>query len=128
MRNRKPIELANPEAVPGYYLVALTRGGWKVPALLEIREGWIVVTTDGVVEAERWRADDLSIEFAQGMMGGNLGKHPLLRIMLWGEPCDEDTYQYRSRLRDWARIHQPTHPSVAPLIRMHPGSNPLPTL
>ena len=96
---------------------------WKVPALLFYAGSdvsyWSAYV-DGESVERHWSEQDLEAEAAQAISEGELFKHPLLRIVLFGETSDEPTYRYLLSLRDWARLHRPNHPCLHPLRPMDP--------
>lgn len=84
---------------PGLFSLALVRGGWKVPArIVRDADGWLA-EVDG--ETSSAHPDPA---YAPGVAS------------LWanGLKIDEATFNYLTALREWARLHDPAHPSLHP--------------
>lgn len=115
-----------PQPRRGFYLVALVPGGWKVPVeITTVQCGWGLVL-DGTGHPLEWSAEDVLLAYAQGMLTGELFNHPMLRVVLFGEPIPEHAYLHRLALKDWARLHAPDHPCLHPERRMVLGDTPPP--
>lgn len=104
--------LNNPQS--GHYLISISPKGWKVPARVTIEDDVIRLVINGSQVIDRWYVNELGNLLADATMAGTLFDHPLFRVVLFGEPCDETTYRHRLALRDWAVDNAPWHPCLHP--------------
>lgn len=111
-REHRRADPNNPQ--PGYYIFSLVPKGWAVPAHVTIANNVIQVTVNGSQVIDCWSVTDLPDLFVEAVAEGRLFEHPLFRIVLFGEPCDETEYRYRLSLRDWAVNNAPDHPCLHP--------------
>jgi hypothetical protein len=109
---QRRVDLANPE--PGYFLVSLVPGGWPVGAQIYVEYDCVAAVVDGVELPDRWPLADLDTLRDEATMDGRLFQHPLFRILLFGEPCDEIAYRTRLATKVWAIRHCPDHPCLWP--------------
>jgi hypothetical protein len=83
---------------PGYFLMRLCKGGWEVPARIQRTE-----TGDWI-----------------GTIDGETRQHPdpteagVMRIWLSGRTVEAWVYADRDALREWAKVHEPDHPTANP--------------
>lgn len=103
-----------PQPRPGFYLLALVPGGWKVAVeITAVRNGWGLIV-DGDHHPLTWNREDVLLAYAEGMLTGELFNHPMLRVVLFGTLVDEAAYLQRLALKEWARRHEPRHPCLYP--------------
>lgn len=110
---QRRVDPANPE--PGFYLISLVPGGWRVPARIITENDYIRAIVNGSEIPEYWRRDDLPDQWADAIADGRLFEHQLFRILLFGERCDSVAYQHGLATKAWASAHQPDHPCLTPL-------------
>lgn len=111
-REHRRADPNNPQ--PGYYKLSLIPKGWAVPVHVTIENDVIQVTVNGAQVIENWSRADLPDLFTDAIADGRLFEHPLFRIILFGEPCDETEYRHRLNLRAWAMENAPDHPCLHP--------------
>jgi hypothetical protein len=115
MSRREPFRaLQNNPQADTYYLVSVVAKGWAVPAHLSRHGDVIQLTQNGSQHPETWSVRELPDAFADAVAGGTLFEHPLFRVVLFGERCDETTYRHRLAIREWAVNHASWHPSLRP--------------
>lgn len=105
---------------PGYYLLRLVTGAWQVGAQIIERDGTYTATVNGTPLAVWWTEEELEAAAVRALSRGELFEHPLLRIVLFGSPTDEATYQHRLATKAWAEKHNPAHPAANPTKPMDP--------
>ena len=97
---------------PGFYLLRLVPKGWEVAARLIETDGIFTCEIDGEPVPGEWTADTLAV--AMGEWVTATASNPIVRLIIWGKPCDEAVYQHRLALKAWAFQHQPDHPAAKP--------------
>ena len=109
---QRRVDLANPE--PGYVLVALVPGGWPVGAHIYVENDCLAAVVDGVELPDRWPLADLDTLRDEATMDGRLFQHPLFRILLFGERCDQIAYGHRFATNAYMIRHGIDHPCLWP--------------
>lgn len=92
---------------PGYFRVRLVRGGWQVPAKIEIADGKWAVSIDGAY-VEEPNADP-------ALAGAG-------RVWHYGDIIPEDEYRWLLDLKDAARTLAPSHPCLHPRTPIDPNN------
>ncbi len=90
--------------------IPLVRGGWKVPARTETRDGLWRAVVDEVEGA--WTADPLADRL-------------FVRVHTARDLIPEWQYFDLIDLKRWARAYQPDHPCLHPDRPMHPMTTPV---
>lgn len=104
---RRSGNIINPnEPREGFYLLSMTRGGWKVAARLSLSGGKWVAIVDGEIDPTQPTPEQLLTMDATA--------HAIGRIMLYGQECSEAEYLRRLAMKNWARDHAPNHPCLNP--------------
>ena len=99
---------------PGLYTLRLVPKGWPVAARLDrsvdgIWSCWI----DGERVPGEWTQDGLLEMLMMSFISADEAA-PIARLIVWGIPCDEATYQHRLAMKVWALMHSPRHPAANP--------------
>ena len=110
MRKFTSRSITNP--TPGYYLLRLMPKGWEVPARLIESDGIYTCEIDGEPVPGEWTADTLAMAMGDWVTASD--SNPIVRLIIWGKPCDEAAYQHRLAVKGWALQHQPAHPAANP--------------
>lgn len=85
-----------------------------MPVRVIVENDVILITINGAQVTDVWQIDELDDQFADATAAGELFDHPLFRVILFGEPCDETDYRHRLALKEWAEQHAPWHPCLHP--------------
>ncbi len=106
---------------PGLYTLRLVPKGWPVAARLDRSEDgiwscWI----DGERVPGEWIQDGLLAMLASWVQADDVA--PIARLIVWGVPCDEGTYQHRLAMKAWALAHSPRHPAANPRKSIAPST------
>lgn len=98
--------------IPGFYLLRLVSKGWGVPCLLTLDDGKYTAVIDGVQLAGEYGEEQLEAMLFDWLTARE--PHPLIQLVLRGEPCDAATYHQRLARKEWAREHSPEDPCLHP--------------
>lgn len=85
-----------------------------VGARLDLEDGLWWVTQNGERLSQPYPADAVGDIVDDSLVSGEAFKHPLLRLLLWGEPVTQAEYDYLVATAKWAMEHQPDHPMARP--------------
>jgi hypothetical protein len=121
-REHRRASQINPRS--GYYILSLVPKGWGVPVHVTIENDVIQITVNGSQAVDVWSVSKVDDMLAEATIDGTLFDHPLFRIVLFGEPCDETTYRHRLAMREWAAAEAPWHPCLHPEQPMDPRTLP----
>lgn len=105
---------------PGFYLLRLVPNAWQVGAHVIERDGAYTAEVNGKPLATWWTEEELETAAVRCMTTGTLFDHPMLRIVLFGSPCDEATYRHRLEMKAWAESYDENHPAANPTKPMDP--------
>lgn len=108
----KPLPRSPTSPTPGFYVLKLVRGAWRCPCRLTLTDGAYSCEIDG--EAIPGSFDEATLQemFADWLVGKAVS--PIIKLILYGQPCDEAECAWRNATREHNRVHNPDHPSVNP--------------
>lgn len=111
MANRKHRDPTHPE--PGTYLVSLAPGAWAVGAHITLEhDGRYLFFIDSVFHPVAISSGDLEEMLARFVLGEPAPD--VLKVCIWGKPCDQATYDHRLAIKRWAEKYAAGHPSLRP--------------
>ena len=113
----KPAARSPTKPTPGFYLTSLVRKGWGVPCRLDLTDDRYTLEVDGERVPGSWHSEDLEALMLNWLQAKDAA--PIVRVILWGKPCDQAVYEHRLAIKAWAQRHSPAHPSLSPLEPMN---------
>jgi hypothetical protein len=113
-----PLSRSPTRPEPGYYLTSLVGKGWAVPCRLDLKDGLYSVEVDGEAIPGAWDSEQLGMLLENWVTAKDTA--PIVRVILWGQPCEEHVYAHRLAMKEWASQFSPDHPCLTPMKRMNP--------
>ena len=87
------------QATPGFYLLKLVGRGWAVGAKIVENGDHFTIYIDGVSQGV-WSANQIETAVYEWITANNHA-HPIARLLMYGEACDEATYEHRLAIKEW---------------------------
>lgn len=100
----------------GFYRVRLVKRGPWVAAEIKLLDD--VYTVTDAVFGTTWTGTraKLSADVDEALVDGRAFSHPLLRVVLFGEPIDAAEHAYLVARRAWATTHGTDQPEASALV------------
>lgn len=99
----------------GFYRIRLVKNGPWVAAEIALADD--IYTVTNAVFGHVWSGthETLIAETDAALLEGRAFTHPLLRVLLFGQPITPDEYAYLTARRAWATEHARDQPEAAAL-------------
>lgn len=96
------------------FRIRLVRKGPYVAARVDLEDGLWWITQAGERLTQPYREDQLEEVINGAVMEGKAFSHPLVRLLVFGQPIDEQEYDFLIAEAKWAKQHAPEHPAANP--------------
>lgn len=99
---------------PGYYRHRLVMRGPWVAAEIALIGDLVMISVDGGPAIPSIRVGELADTVVSEVAAGGAFRHPLLRVLWFGEAITGSEYRHMLRTSEWARRSAPDHPAANP--------------